>query len=74
MQKRHVYIVFQGFLAMYHPEVRVAWVREGKMNAAKAEEFYVAYCEYAVPLTRLQTRNRTKVLLAWAVCELRHIG
>ena len=47
-------MVIQGFLAMYHPEVPVAWFREGQINAAKAEEFYVAYCDFAVPLTQLQ--------------------
>ena len=38
-QRGHVDMVIQGFLAMYYPEVRVAWFREGKINAAKAEEF-----------------------------------
>ena len=84
MQKLHVYIVFQGFLAMYHPEVRVAWFHEGKINAAKAEEFYMAYCDFAVPLTQLQNCKLTKPHnvkseyamrhLAWAIRKQQHSG
>ena len=68
MQQRHVYIVFQGFLAMYHPEVRVAWFHEGKINAARPEKLYVAYCQNALPLTQ-RTQDSTLVHLAWAIRE-----
>ena len=84
MQQRHMCIVFQGFLAMYHPEVRVAWFHEGKINAAKAEEFYMAYCDFAVPLTQLQNCKWTKPHnakseyamrhLAWAIRKQQHSG
>ena len=84
MQKRLVYIVFQGFLAMYHPEVRVTWFHEGKINAAKAEEFYVAYCDFAVSLTQLQNSKLIKPHnvkseyamrhLAWAIRRQQHSG
>ena len=79
-QRGHVDMVIQGFLAMYHPEVRVAWFREGKINAAKAEEFYVAYCEFAVPLTQLRRTVPTVKSeyamrhLAWAIRKQQHSG
>ena len=84
MQQRHMCIVFQGFLAMYHPEVRVPWFHEGKINAAKAEEFYMAYCDFAVPLTQLQNCKWAKPHnakseyamrhLAWAIRKQQHSG
>ena len=83
-QQGHVYMVFQGFLAMYHPEVRVAWFREGTINAAKAEEYYVAYCGFAVPLSQLHTCKLIKPHhvkseyamrhLAWAIRKQQHSG
>ena len=53
---------------MYHPEVPVAWVRDGKMNAARAEKLYVAYCQNALPVTQL-LNHHTMAHLAWAIRE-----
>ena len=68
MQERRVYNVLQGFLAVYHPEVLAAWFRDGKINAARAEKLYVAYCQNALPLTRL-LNDCTLVHIAWAIRE-----
>ena len=72
MQQGHVYKVLLGFLAMYHEEVPVAHFRDSKINAAKAKELYVAYCQNAVPLTHL--RPSDMVHLAWAIREQRQRG
>ena len=68
MQRRRVYNVLQGFLAVYHPEVLAAWFRDGKINAARAENLYVAYCQNALPLTQ-SLNDSTLVHLAWAIRE-----
>ena len=57
VQKHSAYNVLQGFLAMYHEEVPVAWFRNGKINAARAEKLYVAYCQNALPLTQLGSES-----------------
>ena len=67
MQQGRVYNVLQGLLALYHEEVPVAWFRNGKINAARAEKLYVAYCQNALPLTQLL--NDSMIHLAWAIRE-----
>ena len=68
VQRRRVLHVLQGFLAVYHPEVPVAWFRDCKINAARAEKLYVAYCQKALPLTH-SLNDSTLVHLAWAIRE-----
>ena len=72
VQQRLVYDVFRAFLAMYHEEVPVQHFHDSKINAAKAKELYVAYCQNAVPLTHL--RPSDMVRLAWAIREQQQRG
>ena len=72
MQQRHVHDVLLAFLAMYHEEVPVDYIRDSKINAAKARKVYVLYCQNAVPLTQLRPYDRQ--LLAWAIREQRQRG
>ena len=68
VQRRRVLHVLQGFLAVYHPEVPAAWFRDGKINAARAEKLYAAYCQNALPLTQ-RLNDDTLLHLAWAIRE-----
>ena len=72
VQRDGVYNVLLGFLAIYHEEVPVQHFRDSKINAAKAKELYVAYCQNAVPLTHL--RPSDMVHLAWPIREQRQRG
>ena len=72
MQRDGVYNVLLGFLAIYHEEVPVQHFRDSKINAAKAKELYVAYCQNAVPLTQLRRYDRER--LAWAIREQQQSG
>ena len=66
VQRRRVLHVLQGFLAVYHPEVPVAWFRDCKINAARAEKLYARYCQNALPLTQ-RVADSTLLHLAWAI-------
>ena len=72
VQRGRVYNVLQGFLAVYHPEVPAAWFRDGKINAARAEKLYVAYCRNALRLGQLGGVDL--VHLAWAIREQQQSG
>ena len=67
MQQRRVHNVLQGFLAMYHEEVPVAWFRNGKINAEKAKKLCVAYCRNGLRLRQLG--GAALIHLAWAIRE-----
>ena len=72
VQRGRVYNVLQGFLAMYHEEVPVVWFRNGRINAARAEKLYVAYCRNAIRLGQLGEVHL--VHLAWAIREQQQNG
>ncbi len=65
-----IYRCFQGLLAVYHPDVHVAWFSK---HYTRAEEAYRLFCETScVPLAQLSdklkvSQDRAMILLAKAV-------
>ena len=67
-----VYNVFQGFLAMYHEEIPVAWFRTGKINVQRARNLYDTYCRNRLRLGQLE--GGALIHLAWAIREQQQSG
>ena len=72
VQKHRVYNVLQGFLAMYHEEVPVAWFRTGKINVVRAKKLYETYCRNRLRLGQLD--GGSLIHLAWAIREQQQSG
>ena len=67
VQKHRVYNVLQGFLAMYHEEIPVAWFHTGKNNVERAKKLYDTYCRNRLRLGQLE--GGALIHLAWAIRE-----
>ena len=72
VQMVRVYNVLQGFLAMYHEEIPVAWFRTGKINVERAKELYDTYCRNRLRLGQLE--GGALIHLAWAIREQQQSG
>ena len=72
VQRGRVYNVMQGFLAMYHEEIPVAWFRTGKIHVERAKELYDTYCRNRVCVGQFEEGALKH--LAWAIREQQQSG